>query len=195
MKNSDILIIVEGYSKEDIVNISYEIVKKEGLEGLNARKIASKLNSSVQPIFHNFKNMEEVEILVKEKIFKEYKTIISEATDKEKPYLAKGMAYIKFAKDYPEFFKILFMNNEKLTPEKFLERDEESSKNVLESGKKVFDLSIKEQKEVYLKSWIFAHGIACLVITKTIKYDEKRLKETLGSAVRQIVYGLKNNIK
>lgn len=186
---------VRKYSKEDIVNISYEIVKKEGLEGLNARKIASKLNSSVQPIFHNFKNMEEVEILVKEKIFKEYKTIISEATDKEKPYLAKGMAYIKFAKDYPEFFKILFMNNEKLTPEKFLERDEESSKNVLESGIKVFDLSTKERKEVYLKSWIFAHGIACLVITKTIKYDEKRLKETLGSAVRQIVYGLKNNIK
>ena len=57
------------YSKQDVVQVAYEIVKEEGLEGINARKIAKKLNSSVHPIFNHFENIEElkkaVEILEK----------------------------------------------------------------------------------------------------------------------------------
>ena len=100
---------IKRFEKEDIVNTAYEIVKKEGFSGLNARRIAKELSCSVQPIFHNFETMEELEEVVKKKIYDKFDEQIRNASDKEKPYLAKGMAYIRFAKDYPEFFKILFM--------------------------------------------------------------------------------------
>lgn len=45
------------YSKEDVIRVAYEIVKEEGFEGMNARKIAKKLNSSVHPIFNHFENI------------------------------------------------------------------------------------------------------------------------------------------
>lgn len=48
------------FKKEDVLNVAYAIVKKEGFEGLNARRIAKELNSSVHPIFRHFTDMEEL---------------------------------------------------------------------------------------------------------------------------------------
>ena len=48
------------YSKEQIIESAIEIVRKNGIENLSARNIANNLNSSPQPIFSYFKNMEEL---------------------------------------------------------------------------------------------------------------------------------------
>ena len=48
-------------SREDIINTCLEIVKSSGTEGINARNIAGALGCSTQPIFSNFKSMEELE--------------------------------------------------------------------------------------------------------------------------------------
>ena len=60
------------YSKEEVVQVAYEIVKEEGIEGINARKIAKKLNASVHPIFNHFENIEELKRVVLEKIIETY---------------------------------------------------------------------------------------------------------------------------
>lgn len=183
------------FQKEDIVNTAYEIVKKEGISSLNARRIAKELGGSVQPIYHNFATMEELENVVKDKIYSTFQDRIRNSTDEEKPYLAKGMAYIKFAKDYPEFFKILFMRKTSFSADEFISNDKATNETVLSAGQSVFKLTSEQQKEIHTKSWILAHGIACLVATTTINYNENELKELLGSAVRQMIYGYKNNIK
>ena len=51
---------VKKFSREDIIEAGCEIVNKEGIEALNARRVAKELNSSVQPIFHYFESMEEL---------------------------------------------------------------------------------------------------------------------------------------
>ena len=48
------------YSKEQIIESAIEIVRKNGIENLSARNIANNLNSSPQPIFSYFKNMDEL---------------------------------------------------------------------------------------------------------------------------------------
>ena len=97
------------FKKEDVLNIAYEIVKKEGFENLNARKIAKELNSSVHPIFRHFKDMEDLKKAVYEKIYNKYNEYMLSGVNEEKAYKKMGLSYIKFAKDYPEFFKILFI--------------------------------------------------------------------------------------
>ena len=47
-------------NKEDIIEASFSCVREKGIEGVNAREIAKRLNCSVQPIFYRFKNMEEL---------------------------------------------------------------------------------------------------------------------------------------
>ena len=60
------------FQRDHIINATYEIVKSEGLQAINARRIAKELNSSVQPIYLNFSTMEELKNAVIEKISHTY---------------------------------------------------------------------------------------------------------------------------
>ena len=182
---------IKKFQREEIIEIAYKIVENEGLNAINARRIAKELGCSVQPIFHNFDTMDLLNEAVRDRIYSKYKEYMDSSQDKEKPYLAKGIAYIKFAKDYPEFFKILFMRKSNLSPEDFALSDEVTKESVLPAGQSVFTLSYEEQKKLHIKAWFLAHGIACLVATNTIDYSEDYIKELLRSTIRQIIAGSK----
>ena len=46
--------------KEDIIQESVTIVSQEGINALNARKIAKKLGCSTQPLFYIYENMDDL---------------------------------------------------------------------------------------------------------------------------------------
>lgn len=176
--------------REDIINATFEIVKKHGLDSINARAIAKKLNCSIQPIFYQFANMEELKKVVYEKIYEVYKEYMLNGINSEKAYMQMGISYIKFAKDYPEFFKIVFMQKTTLNPEKFIMADAMGEK-VIRTGQKCSGLTFEEQKDFHTKVWIFTHGIATLVATETIEFTEEEIEKLLGSTVRQMIKGYK----
>lgn len=51
---------VKKIQKNDITKCAFEILRDSGIEKVNARAIAKKLNCSVQPLFYQFKNMSEL---------------------------------------------------------------------------------------------------------------------------------------
>lgn len=179
---------VRKYQKEEIIDVAYKIVADEGLKKLNARKIASILGCSIQPIFHNFSSMEELEKIVYEKIYNKYQEYMNSGLDKENPYKQMGLSYIKFAHDYPEFFKILFMQQTDLNAENFIMSDN-TGNNVIKIGQNLTHLSYEEQKKFHVKVWIFTHGIACLVATKTVELNEEEISELLQNSVREMLKG------
>lgn len=174
------------FQKEEIVSIAYEIAKKEGFEGINARRIAKELGCSVQPIFHNFSTMEELTKEVYQKIYSKYKEYMLRRTSSENVYKQMGLSYIKFAKDYPEFFKILFMQKTELNAENFIIADD-AGDNVIQAGQQLTGLSYDEQKKFHVQVWIFTHGIACLVATKTILFLDEEISELLGKTVKEML--------
>ena len=176
------------FQKEEIINTAYEIVKKEGFKNVNARRIAKELGCSVQPIFHNFENMEELYQTVYEKIYEQYKKYMLNGANKEKAYKQMGLAYIQFAKDYPEFFKIIFMQKTQLKPEGFILADD-AGDEIIKAGQKLTGLSYEKQKKFHVKVWIFTHGIACLVATNTVKLTNNEIDELLEGTVRQMLKG------
>lgn len=184
------------FKKEDVLNITYEIVKKEGFEGVNARKIATELKSSVHPIFRHFNDMEELKKAVYEKIYTKYQEYMLSGANEEKSYKRMGLSYIKFAKDYPEFFKIIFMQKTNLDVEKFMMADKIGD-DIIKAGQILTGLSYEEQKKFHVKVWIFTHGIACLVATKTVEFSDEEISELLGNTVLEMLEGfkLKNNLK
>lgn len=187
---SDSVPPVRKINKEDIVNIAYDIVKEEGMDGINARRIATSLGCSVQPIFHNFTDMEELKLSIYNKIYQTYHNSMIEAKTKEQSYKEMGLTYIRFARDYPEFFKILFMQETNLNAEKFILNDH-ARNDVIEAGIKLTGLSFEEQKDFHIKVWIFTHGIACLVATKTVDLTDSEISKLLEDSVRQMIIGYK----
>lgn len=178
------------FQKEDVLNTAYEIVEKEGFEGINARRIASELNSSVHPIFKHFKDMEDLKKAVYEKIYGKYQEYMLSGVNEEKAYKKMGMSYIEFAKDYPEFFKIIFMQKTNLNAENFVMTDKIGD-DVIKRGQILTGLSFEEQKKFHVKVWIFTHGIACLVATKTVEFSDNEISELLGNTVLEMLKGFK----
>lgn len=179
------------FKKEDIVNVAYKIVRNEGLESLNARRIAKDLNSSIQPIFHNFKSMDELKNSVVEKIYLTYLEYMKKGSLEKNAYKRMGIYYIKFAKDYPNFFKILFMTESKLSPSNFILKDD-AGNDIIKNGQMFSGLDYEEQKEFHLKVWIFTHGIATMVASNTVEFTDEEIDDLLGKTVREMLIGYKN---
>lgn len=181
---------VRRIQKEDIIKATLKILKKESLERLNARMIAKELNSSVQPIFYNFENMEELKNVVFEEMYKIYQDYMINGSKEEKSYKGMGLAYIKFAKDYPNYFKIIFMNKTELTTKSFIENDNMKN-NVLQEGAKLTGFDLETQKDFHLKVWIFTHGLATLVATKTVNISDDEIEKLLTETVGSMISGIK----
>lgn len=181
---------IRKVQKEDIIKVAYGIVKEEGFKALNSRRIAKELNCSVQPIFHNFTSMEELENKVYEEIYLKYKEYMTRHNDSSKAYKKMGLSYIQFARDYPEFFKILFMKKTSLEAKDFIMADAIGD-DVIKKGQELSHLSYEEQKEFHIKVWIFTHGIACLVATNTVEFSFSEIDKLLEETVREMLIGYK----
>lgn len=186
---------IKKIDKEDILDVAYNIVLNEGINGISARRIASLLGTSVQPIFTHFASMEELNKELYVKIYNLYQDMMINASkEKDKPYKAMGLAYINFAAKYPEFFKLIFMQQTNLKAIDFITADSAGNK-VLEVGAYLTGLSSKEQEIFHTKVWIFTHGLACLAATKTIKISEEEISQLLEDTVRQMLIGMKEERK
>ena len=101
------------FTREQIIAAALTLTKEHGISGLTARGVAAKLGSSAKPIFGLFHNMEELQSEVINSANMLYQSYIQRgiADKKYPPYKASGMAYIQFAKEEKELFKILFMRD------------------------------------------------------------------------------------
>ena len=133
---------------EDIVNGALWLVRSEGVEALNARSLARVLDCTIRE--------------VESGIYPVYK--------------ASGMAYIRFAKEECELFKLLFMRDrsgEVATKEAgFFDRMEAVvQKNVgLESDK---------ARLFHLEMWAYVHGIAVMFATGYLNLDWELVSQML----------------
>jgi len=177
-------------TRNDIVDVSLEILKEEDLDALNARKIASKLHCSVQPIFYNFTSMDELKGLVFDEVYHIYQEYMIKGSKEQNSYKGMGLSYIKFARDYPNYFKLIFMSKTNLSPEKFLLNDDMGN-HVIEAGMKLTSFDYEMQKKFHLKVWVFTHGLACLVATKTVNISLDEISVLLEETVRSMIIGVK----
>lgn len=168
-------------TKDEIIHAAVRIVRENGAQAINARTIASMLNCSTQPVFSNFATMEELRLAVVEKadaICADY--IQREIESGEFPtYKASGMAYIRFAKEEKELFKLLYMRDR--TNEIIPESSELGDKmeSVVQSNT---GLDKADARLFHLEMWAYVHGIATMVATDFINLDWELVSRMLTDA-------------
>ena len=173
------------FTKDEIIDASITIVREKGFKAISAREIGKALKSSSKPIFSLFENMEEVNNEIIKRAYTIYTQYIENAMKENKwpKYKASGMAYISFAKEEKELFKLLFMRDrtneevEKLNFSPFTE--------ILE---KQLGITKEEAELFHLEMWICVHGIASMIATSFLDLDE----ETISNILSDNFLGLKN---
>lgn len=99
-------------------------------------------------------------------------------------YKASGMAYIQFAKEERELFKLLYMRDR--TGEKITQNDEEV-KPIIDIIMKNLGISEEEATMFHVEMWVYVHGIASMIATSYLEWD----KETISRMLTDLFIGLK----
>lgn len=157
-------------TKEDIINAAVEIVRNSGGQAINARTIASVLNCSTQPVFSNFATMDELRLAVVERA----DVLCQECMQREvesgafPTYKANGMAYIRFAKEEKELFKLLYMRDR--SSELLLDGSEltDEMESIVHNNT---GLNGADAKLFHLEMWAYVHGIATMFATGFFDLD------------------------
>jgi len=164
-------------TKDDIVNTAVSLVRTDGEQAINARAIATALNCSTQPIFSNFATMDALREAVIQTAYDRYLGFIQSEVDSGKypRYKAFGMAYIRFAKEEKELFKLLFMRDRSGTETSLSPDFEESVHMIMEAN----GVTKEKATLMHLELWACVHGIGTMLVTSFFPLSRELISEML----------------
>lgn len=175
-------------TKEMILNTAFEIAREKGFEKISNRELAKKMNCSIRPIYYQFKNVEELNKELYKKIERYFYEFLIDNMIKDVPlYKQIGINYIKFAIAENNLFRFLFMTEIKDEPSAFITTDEKGFEEVVKAIKISTKLSDKDIKSFHIKMWIFAHGIATLSATKSVKFTDEQIQDLLSQEFQALM--------
>ena len=169
-------------TKEMVIEAGLGIVRSEGQENLNVRRIAAELGCSTQPVMYHYKTVDEMKsdiYAAADEFHTEY--IMKDCETAENPLLSIGLNYIRFAENEKFLFRFLFQSD------KFRNI---GFKDILESSEIGFvikplaeqtGLDPKQAKTVFESLFICVHGFASLLANNSMEYNEEHCAETLGN--------------
>lgn len=170
-------------TKEKILEVSLEIVRRQGMNALNARHIAQALGCSTQPLFSNFATMEDLQKAAVAAAYDLYLEFIQTEVESGKypRYKAFGMAYVRFAKEESELFKLLFMRDrtgEDTSPSPDFE---EAVQMMMANG-----MTREKATLMHLEMWSCVHGIGTILATSFLSLEWELVSAMLTDVYRGI---------
>lgn len=168
------------FTRGEIIQAALDLTAEKGVGALTARGLAQRLGSSAKPIFGLFANMEEVQQEVVKAANLRYQEYLRQdmSAGRYPPYKASGMAYIRFAREQKELFKLLFMRDR--THEEKAAGDELEA--LLGLIQKNMGLSRDDAYRFHLEMWIYVHGIATMIATAYLEWDMDFISAALTDA-------------
>lgn len=148
------------FNKENIIEAAFEIAKENGLSAITARSVAERLGSSVAPIYVNFEKIEGLIEAVVQRIFAISNELLTKQTGPN-VFENIGKASLKFAREYPVFFRELTMQ-----PNQYMASYETVEKPILEAmaeDELMRDWTIEERKRLLFKMRAFQTGLSAMV--------------------------------
>lgn len=177
------------FTRDAVLHAVCQLMRREGMEALNARAIAKELGGSTQPIFRLFTNMEDLHrelILYVARQFQAHAE--ADMAQSDSPYIQLCTTYLLYGRDEPELFKLLFMRD-RVSEGQY--SDQTNFDLVFNIIKKETPLDDETALRFFERTWLFIHGLAVCIATKYIPCQDERylismVKEAYNAAVKMM---------
>lgn len=177
------------FTRDAVLNAACQLMRREGMEALNARAIAKELGGSTQPIFRLFTNMEDLHrelILYVTRQFQAHAE--ADMAQSDSPYIQLCTTYLLYGRDEPELFKLLFVRD-RVSEGQY--SDQTNFDLVFNIIKKETPLDDETALRFFERTWLFIHGLAVCIATKYIPCQDERylismVKEAYNAAVKMM---------
>lgn len=175
------------FTKEEILAAALRITRRAGFDAVTARSVAAELGSSPKIIFSSYQNMQEL----RTDMISSAKTLYQQYIDNDMaageypPYKASGMAYIRFASEEPELFRLLYMRDR--SAEKYDDSLDEIEPFIA-IIQQTLGISRERAVQLHLQLWIHVHGFATMIATNYLNFDQ----DTISSFLSDIYFSLRD---
>jgi len=172
------------FSRDDVAQAAFLVVRKDGLGNLSARRVAQELGSSTAPVYSNFASMDELEAAVfamaADKLLK-----FATQGPTDNPFLNMGIGVLRYAWECPRWYMAFSTNQEYGQPH--LQKVVGDLLEIMAEIPQLADLSLLERKLLLRKMGIFTHGLALEICTGDVEFqtmeDFFQVLEEVGGAL------------
>lgn len=178
------------YTKDQILKAAHEVVLESGFEKFTARNVAKKMGISTQPIYLEFKNMEDLKRTLLQKI----------ETDLTRKFMSQPITgdlivdapvhYVEFALKKPKLFKALFVDPKGGGPIMY-EYSVEFYKELSKQSRRFGKLPKEEFELLHLEAWIVVNGLITMLLAGIITLTREELIELVQQLIEDISEGKK----
>ena len=170
------------YTREEIIDVALQMTRENGIESVVARELGKRLGTSSSPIFTAFKNMEELQLEVRNVALKEFESYVSDALNYTPAFKYVGMKMIEFAVKEPKLFQLVYMREHEMS-QRFDGLVAELGDTVevcIEIIRKDYGLSRQEAELLFRQVWLQTFGICVLVAGKVCRITSEEISEMLS---------------
>ena len=170
--------------KQRILDAAYKLAVRGGIESLTARNIAKAVNCSTQPIYLEFKNMQDLRNQVLARISDELKSNTLQQNFTGEPLIDLDLSYLYFAKEHVYLFRAMFVDG-KFGNQMIVDTLMGLG---LEKFKQQFDaeqFSEERLNHIVISNWIAATGLATLLINKMANFTQAQMISVLKAQIHE----------
>lgn len=167
--------------RDAIINAAFDVAMHKGTAAITAQSVSAALRVSVTPIFREFQSVEELRQVTISRIHTFHLDYLKSYPFTRSNFLTYGLAYISFARDYPQLFDAL-TDSGLYTPESSDSAMPKQLSFVLDSAAEAGSLKSAQVPEIFYHIWVYTHGFACLACRGKLDRSENEVKELLITA-------------
>jgi len=164
-------------TREMILERSFEMFCREGMEAVNARSVAKALNCSTQPIFSYFSGMDDLKTSLEQKAKETFENALKVEHLEGDPLVNIGAAYTRFAAEQPCLFTHLFMLNKDDPLYPFM--NEDARQDLVERKAAHAGMTFEQAKQVYVQMSIYIHGLAAVRAAHKATFSPEEMEQMI----------------
>lgn len=170
------------FTREEVLHSAFDVARKQGFEAVTAASVAANMGYTGSSLFTHFESMDalrqEVYLMAKQKAADFFEGSLCYFP----AFKELGMRWIRFAKNEPKLYRMLFAGNPFTHTEDVATEFEEIFEPIRKEVEKAFELTEDHAKRLMSSCITQANGIALAIINGFGEdYTEERLSEELSN--------------
>ena len=177
------------FTREEMVEAALRVVRAKGIDGLTAKTLADALGTSTQPVFTAFGSMDAVKREVYAAAVQVYDSYANAGLKEKIPFFGVGMQYIRFAREEPELYRLLFLaQTQECSAMKSMEHLRELVRPALVN---IYHITAEEADVYFRDLWFVVHSLATLIVTGDCPYSDREIGQILTGVSVSICKSIK----
>ena len=163
------------FTKEEIVEAALRVTREGGIDSLTARSLAAELGASTRPMFTYFETVDELKREVHEAAKGVYRDYVERGLAEPVPFLGVGQNTIRFAREEPELFKLLFLQKPGGADGGAMEALAFSQDLVRDSIMGIYKMDAYEADCYYRNLWLIAFSFCAMIAAGECPYTDEQM--------------------